>query len=94
MNFGDVLKMIFRFKDKEYRGATAVEVVNQMAVDAADFTARTSNTVQEFLEWSLKKMSDRLPPRELQLSERVSDEVQARGYLSLRHDFGIGELVE
>ena len=39
-------------------------------------------------------MSDRLPPRELALSGRVSDEIQARGYLSLRHDFGIGELVE
>jgi hypothetical protein len=86
--------MIFRFNNKEYQGATAVEVVNQMATDAADFTTRTGNTLQEFLEWSLKKMSDRLPPRELQLSERVSDEVQARGYLSLRHDFGIGELVE
>lgn len=86
--------MIFRFKDKEYSGATAVEVVNQMATGAADFTARSDNTLQEFLEWSLKKMSDRLPPRELELSERVSDEIQARGYLSLRHDFGIGELVE
>lgn len=87
--------MIFRFKDKEYRGATAVEVVNQMATDAADFTARCSgNILQEFLEWSLKKMSDRLPPRELELSPRVGDEVQARSYLSLRHDYGIGELVE
>lgn len=86
--------MIFRFKDKEYSGATAVEVVNQMATDAADFTARSGNGLQEFLEWSLKKMSDRLPPRELELSPRVADEVQAHGYLSLRHDYGIGELVE
>ena len=86
--------MIFRFKDKEYKGATAIEVITQMADDNADFTARTGNRLQEFLEWSLKKMSDRLPPRELGLSERVSDEVQAHGYLSLRHDFGIGELVE
>jgi len=27
-------------------------------------------------------------------SSRVDDEVQARGYLSLRHDYGIGELVD
>ncbi len=86
--------MIFRFKNKEYKGATAVEIVNRIAYDTADFAAKTVNLQREFLRWSLDKMSDRLPPRELDLSERVSDEVQARGYLSLRHDYGIGELVE
>ncbi|MDQ6788237.1 MAG: hypothetical protein M3033_15640 [Acidobacteriota bacterium] len=86
--------MIFRFKNKEYRGATAVEIVNQMACESPDFAAKNVNTFQEFLEWSLKEMSDCLPPRELALSERVSDEVQAQGYLSLRHDFGIGELIK
>lgn len=87
-------KLIFRTKSKEYKGSTAVEIVNQMVCDSAEFPAKTVNTFQEFLKWSLKKMSDRLPPRELDLSERLSDEVQARGYLSLRHDYGIGELVE
>ncbi len=86
--------MIFRFNGKGYRGATAVSIVNQMADDSADFTARTVNKFQEFLECSLKKLSDRLPPRELGLSDRLSDEIQAKGYLSLRHDYGIGELVE
>jgi len=86
--------MIFRFQNKEYRGATAVEVVNKIACDSADFAAKSVNLQREFLRWSLDKMSNRLPPRELALSERVSDEVQARGYLSLRHDYGIGELVE
>jgi hypothetical protein len=32
--------------------------------------------------------------RELELSLRVSDEVQAHSYLSLSHDYGIGELVK
>lgn len=88
--------MIFRFNDKEYTGATAIEVVEQMERDDAEFTAaRTGGTISEFVKWSLKKMSDRLPLRELDLSNaRVDDETQARGYLSLRHDFGIGELVE
>ena len=86
--------MIFRFNDKEYRGATAVEVVAQMERDEADFAAQNGGTLRQFLEWSLKKLSDRLPPRELELSPRVSDEVQAHSYLSLRHDYGIGELVE
>lgn len=88
--------MIFRFNNKEYTGATAIEVVEQMERDDAEFVAtRTGGTIREFVKWSLKKMSDRLPPRELDLSNaRVDDEVQAHGYLSLRHDFGIGELVE
>ncbi|MEO6588641.1 MAG: hypothetical protein ABIP06_04880 [Pyrinomonadaceae bacterium] len=86
--------MIFRTKNKEYRGTTAVEIVNQMACDAVGFSAESVNTFQEFLRWSLKEMSDRLPPRELDLSERISDEVQAQGYLSLRHDYGIGEIIE
>ncbi len=87
--------MIFRFNDKEYKGATAIEVVEQMERDDAEFSvAQTGGTIQEFVKWSLKKMSDRLPPRELDTSPRVDDEVQARGYLSLRHDYGIGELVD
>jgi len=88
--------MIFRFNNKEYQGKTAIEVVEQIKGDDADFVAaQNGGTIQQFVKWSLKKMSDRLPPRELDLSNaRVSDEVQAHGYLSLRHDFGIGELVE
>lgn len=86
--------MIFRYQNKEYSGATAVDIVRQLINDTTDFTAQTGSTVSEFLEWSLKAMSDRLPPRELELSDRVSEEVQAHGYLSLRHDYGIGELIE
>lgn len=90
--------MIFRFNDKEYKGATAIEVVEQIERDDAEFAAahcrKTSGTIQEFVKWSLKKMSDRLPPRELDTSPRLDDEVQAHGYLSLRHDYGIGELVD
>ena len=86
--------MIFRFDDKEYKAVTAVEIVNQMACDTVGFSAKRVDTFREFLEWSLKKLSDRLPPRETGLSERISDEVQARGYLSLRHDYKIGELIE
>ncbi len=89
--------MIFRFKDKEYTGATAIEVVAQMERDDTEYAATrsTGGTISEFVKWSLKKLSDRLPLRELDLSNaRVSDEVQAHGYLSLRHDYDIGKLVE
>ncbi len=86
--------MIFRFNNKEYTGATAIEVVEQIENDEVEFADRNGGTLHQFLEWSLKKLSDRLPPRELALSPHVSDEVQAHSYLSLRHDYGIGELVE
>lgn len=88
--------MIFRFNGKEYTGATAMEIIAQMERDDAEYAAlQTGGTISEFVKWSLKNLSDRLPPRELDLSNaRVSDEIQARGYLSLRHDYGIGELVE
>ena len=86
--------MIFRTKSKDYQSETAVEIVNQMARDTVEFSAVTVNIFQEYLKWSLQKMSDSVPPRELDLSERVSDELQAQSYLSLRHDYGIGELVK
>ena len=88
--------MIFHLDNKEYEGATAIEVIAQMKGEDAEFrAAQTDSPIREFVRWSLKKLSDRLPPRELDLSNaRVSEEVQARGYLSLRHDYGIGELVE
>lgn len=86
--------MIFRTNNKEYAGATAVEIVLQLAQSAAGFTARADDEFYEFLQWSLEQFSDRLPARELALSPRVSDETLARGYLSLCHEYGIGELTD
>jgi len=86
--------MIFRTDEKEYIGATAVEIVSQMARDAAGFTAQTSDVFYESLQWSLAGLSDYLPARELDLSPRVNNEILARGYLSLRHDYGIGEFLK
>lgn len=86
--------MIFRANGKEYRAATAIEIVSALALDAADFTAQTANVWHEFLNWSLNELSDRLPARELGFARaRVSDEVLARNYLSLRHDYNLGELL-
>lgn len=86
--------MIFRTDDKEYVAVSAVEIVSQLAEETAGFTARTSDRVYEFLQWSLDSLSDRLPLRELDLSARVSDEILARSYLSLRHQYGIGQIIE
>ena len=86
--------MTFRTDGKEYTGATAVKIVLQMARDATGFTAQTNDIFHDFLKWSLAGLSEYLPARELDLSTRVSDEILARGYLSLRHDYGIGEFLK
>lgn len=86
--------MKFRTDEKEYTGATAVEIVSQLARDTAGFVAQSGDAFYEFLQWSLAELGDRVPQRELDLSPRVSDEILARGYLALRHDYGIGEFTE
>jgi hypothetical protein len=92
--------MIFRTGEKEYSGRTAVEIVKKLASDANDFMMQIDSNMNEgilvrsFLRWSLKQLSDRLPLRELFISTRLDDELLARSYLSLRHDYGIGEFID
>ena len=82
----------FRTAEKEYTGATAVDVVRQLARDAGDSATRDGASIRGFLRQSLKQLGDRIPPRELDVSDRVSDETLARGYLLLRSDYGAGEM--
>ena len=90
--------MIFRFNKKEYHGATAVEIVSQLAGDARGFVttgaASGGDALKEFLNWSLKQLGDRLPPREMYVSDRLGDEAIARNYLLMRDEYGIGELTD
>ncbi|HVF28025.1 MAG TPA: hypothetical protein VM943_07285 [Pyrinomonadaceae bacterium] len=82
----------FRTAEKEYTGATAVDILRQLAHDAGDLTTLDSASIRGFLRQSLKLLDDRIPPRELDVSDRVSDETLARSYLLLRSDYGIGEM--
>lgn len=86
--------MIFRFADKEYTGATAVEIVQQLARDARGFVSSGGNAVCDFLHWSLKQFGDRLPPREMEISNRLGDEALARNYLLMRTEYQLGELTD
>lgn len=82
----------FRTAEKEYTGATAVEIVRQLARDAGDSATHDGASIRGFLRRSLKQLGDRLPPRELHVSDRIGDEPLARSYLLLRSDYGIGEI--
>jgi hypothetical protein len=84
--------MNFQLGDKQYVGATAVEVVRQIATDTPEFTSGDKSSVFEFLQWSLQQLSEGLPPRDLDISGRLSDETLARNYLLLLHQYGHGQL--
>jgi hypothetical protein len=44
------------------------------------------------LEWSLENSCDRIPPRDLGLSNRLDDDELALSYLYLRDEYGAGQL--
>jgi hypothetical protein len=84
--------MIFRAGDKEYRGASALEIVQALKQETrADGSVQP---VRQFLIESLEQFSDRIPLRELDVSDRLDDEMLALSYLYLRDEFGAGELTD
>lgn len=88
------VSLIFQFDSKEYHGATAVEIITRLAADASGFIATGGDAVREFLKWSIGKFGDRLPPREMEISDRLDDEALARNHLLLLDEYRIGKLIE
>ncbi len=83
--------LTFDYKEKRYRGRSALDIVRALESDAADYPHR-GRAVREFLTWSLQHLRDRLPPRELDLSDRLEDDDLALSYLCLRDEYGAGKL--
>ncbi|HEX7316948.1 MAG TPA: hypothetical protein VF297_23805 [Pyrinomonadaceae bacterium] len=83
--------MVFRAGGKEYSGSSAVEIVQALRRDAADGNG-TGMTLKQFLRDSLEQLSDRIPLREIDVSDRLDEEMLALSYLYLRDEFGAGEL--
>jgi len=83
--------VIFWTKDKEYRGATALDVVRALESETSDYPYR-EKSVRRFLLWSLDQLSGQIPPRELHLSGTLEDEALALNYLYLRDEYGAGNL--
>src|ERR1044071_2326978 len=82
--------MIFWTGSTVYAGSSAIEIVRKIKQDATDYIRE--GTVRDFIEWSLSKLSDHLPLRELAVSDRVTDETLALSYLCLLDQYGLGEL--
>lgn len=85
--------MIFRSDGKEYSGSSAVEIVDAIKRDALD-GRHEEVPLRRFLAASLAQFSDRIPLRELDVSDRLDAETLALSYLYLRDEFGLGELTE
>lgn len=84
--------MIFLVEGKYYRGESALEIVHALEQDARDYPHR-ARPIRQFMLWSLNQLGDRVPPRELDLSDRLEDEVLALSYLCLRDEYEAGELI-
>ena len=72
-------------------GETALEIVNALKIEVAD-GPESSVQLREFLRQSFALLSDRIPLRELDVSDRLDDETLALSYLYLRDEYGAGEL--
>ena len=83
--------MLFKINAKEYKGESALEIVNALKRDTLDDQS-DSVTLREFLRRSFSELSDHIHLRELDVSDRLGDEMLALGYLYLCDEYGAGEL--
>jgi hypothetical protein len=84
--------MTFIFGSKRYVGTTAVQIIRAMMKDS-DFTVQNSN-IKDYLRSSLDLLTDRVHPRELELSAHLSDEILAYNYLCLLDEYKLGCLYQ
>ena len=81
--------MIFSINGKTYCGESALEIVRAVKVDATEYECR-GRSIRHFLLWSLNQPHNRVPPRELDLSETLPDEPLSLSYLCLLDECGVG----
>jgi hypothetical protein len=85
--------MRFLIGNKAYDGESALEVVDVLKKDLLGERSHRFS-LRQFLLWSLLNLADHIPLRELDVSNGLSDEALARNYLSLRHEYKAGEIVD
>lgn len=80
--------MIFIYNHKKYIGKTAVKIVRAVERDTTEYAAK-GGSLRDFLVWSLARLKDRIPERELDVSPNLSDETIAFNYLCLLDNYEI-----
>ena len=83
--------MIFWMDSTSYSGSSAIEIIGKIERDTTEYL-QEEGTTRDFIAWSLLKLSDQLPLRELDISDKVTDETLALSYLCLLDQYGLGEL--
>jgi hypothetical protein len=83
--------MVFRAGGREYRGSSALEIVQALRREDADEDG-AGRSLRQFLRDSLERLRDQIPLRELDVSDRLDEEMLALSYLYLRDEFGAGQL--
>jgi len=84
--------MIFRRREKEFSGTTAVNVVRALERDVKEYQ-HCGGSIRQYLSWSLNQLGSRVSSRDLDVSDRLEDEALALGYLLLLDEYGMGKLI-
>lgn len=90
--YQDVDAMIFRFRGKEFKGVSWIDVVRSLERDDKEYRS-CGSPIRQYLTWSLNQLSSTVGPRDIDLSDRLEDETLALGYLLLLDEYGVGEVV-
>jgi|SRR5687768_11067459 hypothetical protein len=88
----DVDLMTFRFRGKEFKGLTWIDVVRSLERDDKEYRS-CGGPIRHYLTWSLNQLSGTVAPRDIDLSDRLEDETLALGYLLLLDEYGVGKVV-
>ena len=88
----NVDSMMFRFQGKDFEGGTWVEVVRSLERDDKEYRSG-GGPIRQYLNWSLNQLRSTVPPRDIDLSDRLEDETLALGYLLLLDEYGVGEIL-
>ncbi len=83
--------MIFRFRGKDFKGPSWIDVVRSLERDDKEYRP-CGGPIRHYLSWSLNQLRGTVSPRDIHLSDRLEDETLALGYLLLLDEYGIGEL--
>ena len=84
--------MIYRQREKEFSGTTAVNIVRALERDDKEYQ-HGGGSIRQYLSWSLNQLGNRVSSRDLDVSDRLEDEALALGYLLLLDEYGMGELI-
>lgn len=83
--------MIFRLGEKEVTGTSAVNVVRALEREDEEYR-HSGGPIRQYLTWSLNRLNS-VPPRDLDLSDRLEDEALALDYLLLLDEYGVGQVI-